>query len=297
MLVQRHAADIDAFVAGLTPKVARQQRHVIGLYLGHLDNVGVTDLTAEERILTAWLKHPPWTTPTRKLYGGMVRRFVRTVTGGGVAPAAPDPGPTLLEPVDVPAPRVRARTPEEIAERRAQAEFLRQEDLAHRRARARPEAVAERTIAGFEPPAARDEVFIARLADMVVERAGITKLREKVDEIAVALDQRPIVSAKPDLLALDTPREVMRHQLMALVRVIGIDATADLLDVAPSGLARMEKGGGIPRVPDQVALDNAYVRLRWIQRELAEDDELDDVAKRVRAVARAELDERAQEVR
>lgn len=294
MLVQRHAADLDAFVADLTPKVARQQRHVIGLYLGHLDNVGVTDLTAEERILTAWLKHPPWTTPTRKLYGGMVRRFVRTVTGGGVAPAAPDPEPTLLEPVDVPAPRVRARTPEEIAERRRLHEERLQREADERR------AAAKKRPCDPLPEKRPAPSLVANALTDLAEKLGAklaAKLQQQLDDFAASLNGSPSPSQSTAKLSLDTPREVIRHQLVALVRALGIQATAELVDVAPSGLVKLEKGGHVPRVPDHVALDNAYVRLRWIQRELAEDDELDDVAKRVRAVARAELDERAEGVR
>lgn len=287
MLVQRHAADLDAFVADLTPKVARQQRHVIGLYLAHLDATGVGELTAAESILAPWLKHPPWTTPTRKLYGGMVRRFVRTVMGG--VAHAPEPGLTLPEPVDVPAPVVRARTPEEIAEQRRLREPWTSPPHCTENKKRPATALPEKRAA--------PSLVATALSDLA-EKLGAklaAKLQQQLDDFAASLAQQP-ASSPPAKLSLDTPREVIRHQLVALVRALGIRATAELLDVAPSGLAKLEKAGHVPRVPDHVALDTAYVRLRWIQRELAEDDELDDVARRVRAVARAELDERAQEV-
>lgn len=161
------------------------------------------------------------------------------------------------------------------------------------RVRLKPEFVAERTLQGHQPPAAMGDDFLATLATVVAERAGIGAIRAKLDEIAVALDLRPITRPYAER-GPDVPIDVLRHQLTAVATALGVGPAAELLEIAPSGIERMLLGKGMPRIPDTVELDNAYVRLRWVQRDLAEDEDFEDFLGRMRTRARDDLDERAE---
>lgn len=261
------APEIDKFVADLPPKRAYQQRSVLRRYIAWLDGYKLEELS--ERTAEAWvgMQKAAWSPMTQRLYRGVVRRFVAMV-----APKSPSPEPAHIDP-----PRIRLRTPEERAaieaKHRAAAEASaerRRKEIEAKRA-ARREGRAARQPAKTSPPTPTPKTKSPRSLDVDA----------LADKIAERLSQRLDAAPEQRSNAREAPLDLLRHQLTVLVDALGAECVADMLDVAPSGLVLLARNGKVPRVPDVVELDTAYVRLRWLQRDLAEDDELEDMKQRL----------------